>query len=81
MDHFICSNAYIRLSGRKLKKNHDLYTYREIVAFSEGKHLDEIQKQREIGKRAYQTALKVMIGATIGIVVAAAAILIIERHS
>lgn len=34
----------------KLKKKNELHTYKEIVAFSEGKCLDEIQKQREIGK-------------------------------
>ena len=40
--------------------------------------MDEIQKQREIGKRPYQTALKVFAGAAVGIIVAAVAIIIIE---
>lgn len=62
----------------KVKKDNDISTYKEIVAFSEGKHLDEIQKQREIGKRPYQTALKVFAGAAVGIIVAAVAIIIIE---
>ncbi len=62
----------------RLKKHNDLHTYREIVAFSEGKHLDEIQKQREIGKRPYQTVLKVLAGAAAGIAVAAAADMIIR---
>lgn len=53
----------------KFNKAHDLHTYKEIVAFTEGKTLDEIQKQREIGKRPYQTALKVLFGAAIAIVV------------
>ena len=30
----------------KVKKDNDVQTYREIVAFSEGKLLDDIQKQR-----------------------------------
>lgn len=56
----------------RLKKSNDIHTYREIVAFSEGKTLDEIQKQREIGKRPYQTALKFILGALAGAAVAAA---------
>lgn len=44
----------------KVKKENDVRTYREIVAFSEGKLLDDIQKQREIGKRPYQKALLVI---------------------
>ena len=59
----------------KLKKSNDIHTYKEIVAFSEGKTLDEIQKQREIGKRPYQTALKLLAGGCIGAVIAAIAII------
>ena len=62
----------------KIKKSNDIYTYKEIVAFSEGKRLDEIQEQREIGKRPYQTALKVLAGAVVGIVIAAIAVIVIE---
>ncbi len=61
----------------KLKKNNDIHTYKEIVAFSEGKHLDEIQEQREIGKRPYQAVLKVLAGAAVGIAIAAIAVIII----
>lgn len=59
----------------KLKKNNDLHTYREIVAFSKGECLDEIQAQREIGKRPYQAVLKPLMGALIGGVIAAAALI------
>lgn len=62
----------------KLKKKHDLHTYKEIVAFSEGKCLDEIQTQREIGKRPYQAVLKPLAGAAVGILVAAIAGLLIK---
>lgn len=55
----------------RLKKEHDLHTYKEIVAFSEGKTLDELQKQREAGKRPYQTALKWIAGACVGAAIAA----------
>ncbi len=63
----------------KLKKNNDISTYQEIVAFSEGKTLDEIQRQREIGKRPYQTALKVIVGACVGVVIAAIAMALTLR--
>ncbi len=61
----------------KIEKSNDIHTYKEIVAFSEGRHLDEIQKQREIGKRPYQVALKVLAGAAVGIAIAAIADMII----
>ena len=51
----------------KLKKQHDIQTYKEIVAFSEGKRLDEIEKQREIVKRPYQKFLLVLTTAFITI--------------
>lgn len=62
----------------KLKKANDLHTYREIVAFSESRSLDEIQTQREIGKRPYQAVLKPLAGAAAGLVAAAIAGLLIK---
>lgn len=50
----------VALKIEKIKKNNDIQTYKEIVAFSQGKGLDEIQKQREIGKRPYQKILLVL---------------------
>lgn len=44
----------------KKKKEFDIQTYKEIVAFSEGKGLDEISKAREEGKRPYQKILIVV---------------------
>ena len=41
----------------KQQKTHDIYTFREIMAFLDGKRLDELQIQREIGKRPYQRFL------------------------
>ena len=40
----------------KEKKKFDIQSYREIVAFMEGKSLDDIEKVREEGKRPYQKA-------------------------
>ena len=62
----------------KLKKSNDLHTYREIVAFSEGKCLDEIQEQREIGKRPYQAVLKPIMGAAVGIIIAVISLIVME---
>lgn len=50
----------------KVQKDNDVHTYKEIVAFSEGKMLDEIQRQQEIGKRPYQNILKLLFGAVLG---------------
>lgn len=45
----------------KYKKAHDIHTYKEIVAFMEGKRLDELEKNQEIGKRPYQIAMLVAL--------------------
>ncbi len=45
----------------RFKKAHDIHTMKEILAFNEGKRLDEIEKQVEAGKRPYQTFLCVLI--------------------
>ena len=47
----------------------DVIQKEEIVAFSEGKLLDDIQKQREIGKRPYQKIFLVIGSALITFVV------------
>lgn len=65
---FACAMVYA-LKIEKVKKDNDVHTYREIVAFSEGKLLDDIQKQREIGKRSYQKFLLVIGCAVISFVV------------
>ena len=53
----------------KYKKVHDIHTYKEIVAFMEGKRLDELEKNQEIGKRPYQIAMLVALTAVVGLVV------------
>lgn len=65
---FACAMVYA-FKIEKVKKGNDVHTYREIVAFSEGKLLDDIQKQREIGKRPYQRFLLVVGCAVISFVV------------
>lgn len=48
---------YYAMRVEKLKKNFDIQTYREILYFEEGKSMDEIEKNREYGKRPYQKFL------------------------
>lgn len=43
-----------------LKKRHHIQTYKEIVAFMDGRTLDDVQTQREIGKAPYQKVLMVI---------------------
>ena len=51
------------------KKKFDIQTYREIVAFTEGRTLSEIEKAREEGKRPYQKALLAAGSGLLGVVV------------
>ena len=48
------ATIYVSIKVEKKKKQFDIQTYREIIAFTEGKGLDEIAKAREEGKRPYQ---------------------------
>ncbi|MDO5785576.1 MAG: helix-turn-helix transcriptional regulator [Eubacteriales bacterium] len=60
---------YVAILVEKEKKKLDIQTYREIIAFTEGKTLGEIEKAREEGKRPYQTVLSVLVTATITLIV------------
>ena len=62
----------------KYKKEHDVQSYKEIVAFMEGKRLDEIEKKQEIAKRPYQKVLLVLGSAVVGFVVAAVMIMLVK---
>ncbi|WP_373241617.1 hypothetical protein [Mediterraneibacter gnavus] len=57
------------LKVEKIKKENDIQTYKEIVAFTEGKKLDELHKAVEKGKRPYQNILKVVISAVVTAVI------------
>lgn len=56
---------YRALKVEKIKKENDVQTYKEILAFTEEKKLDEITKMVEKGKRPYQNILKVLLSAFI----------------
>ncbi len=60
------------VAGRieRYKKKYDIQTYKEIVAFSNGQSLDEIEKARESGKRPYQKALLAAAAGALVVIVA-----------
>lgn len=60
---------YYAVCIEKQKKTHDIQTFREIIAFTEGKKLDQIEKSYEAGKRPYQKVLLVICSALITLIV------------
>ncbi len=60
---------YFAFKADKVKKDNHLSTYKEIVAFTEGRRLDEIEEQQEIGKRPYQTVMYMLGSAAIAFIV------------
>ena len=63
---------YVAIMVEKKKKQFDIQTYREIIAFTEGEGLDEIAKAREEGKRIYQKILLAFAAGIITLVIAIA---------
>lgn len=63
------------LRTQRFQKDHDIHTYKEIVAFVDGKRLDELEKNQEIGKRPYQYFLLVFAIT----VIALAVVLLLRR--
>ncbi len=49
----------------KFKKSNDIQTYKEIIAFIDGKQLTYEETQQEIGKRIYQ---KILLAFSVGII-------------
>jgi len=56
-------SMYVDFLVEKKKKEFDIQTYKEIIAFTKGKNLDEISKAREEGKRLYQKVLLAFLAA------------------
>lgn len=61
----------------KIKKDNDIQTYKEIVAFTEGKRLDEIQKIEEKAKRPYQKVIDGFLWAAIALLISGIMILLL----
>ena len=61
---------YFAIKLETYKKKYDIQTYKEIVAFMEGRSLSEIEKAREEGKRPYQKALLPVASAVLVMIIA-----------
>lgn len=61
---------YIAVLVEKEKKKFNIQTYKEIISFTEGKSLDEIEKAREEGKRPYQKILLAVAAGVLTLIVA-----------
>jgi len=60
---------YFAIKIEKYKKDNDIQTYKEIVSFTEGKRLDEIERNQEYGKRPYQKVFLALACAIIAFLV------------
>ena len=65
----LAAGVYVAYLVEKEKKRFNIQSYKEIVAFVEGKSLDEIEKAREEGKRIYQKVLLAMGAAACALLV------------
>lgn len=63
----------------KYKKKYDVQTYKEILAFTEGKSLDEIEKAKEVGKRPYQKVFYV-VGCMLLTILVSAGMMALLQH-
>ena len=63
----------------KFKKNNDIQTYKEIIAFMENKPLSYEEVQQEIGKRNYQKIIFAFIAGVITLAICFAVIFICQR--
>lgn len=66
------------LKIEKIKKNNDIQTYKEILAFTEGKRLDEIQKIEERAKRPYQKIIVVFLWVAVTLLIVGIMIFILK---
>ncbi len=70
---YVCLFAigmYFAVKVERYKKKYDIQTYKEIVAFTDGKSLDEIEKAREEAKRPYQKGLLAAGSALLVVIIA-----------
>lgn len=66
----VCLATSLKLE--KFKKENDIQTYKEIMAFCEGKSLSHDELQQEFGKRNYQKVIGAVLSGVITFVVFAA---------
>ena len=63
----------------KFKKSYDIQTYKEILAFIDGKQLTHDETQQEIGKRNYQKIIFAFIAGAIALVICFVVIFICQH--
>ncbi len=63
----------------KFKKNNDIQTYKEIIAFMENKSLSYEEVQQEIGKRNYQKILLAILAGLITFIIFIIEIFIMKK--
>ena len=63
----------------KFKKSHDIQTYKEILAFIDGKQLTHDETQQEIGKRNYQKIIFAFIAGVIALIICFVVIFICSK--
>lgn len=62
----------------KFKKRYDIQTYKEILAFVDGKQLTHDETQQEIGKRNYQKIIFAFIAGVIALIICLVVIFICQ---
>ncbi len=65
--------------AEKFKKDNNVETYKEILAFLEGKSLTYEERQQEKGKRVYQKIVFAMVAALLALVLCLIVIFIIDN--
>ena len=63
----------------KFKKSYDIQTYKEILAFIDGKQLTHDETQQEIGKRNYQKIIFAFIAGVIALMICFGVIFICQH--
>ena len=63
----------------KFQKSHDIQTYKEILAFIDGKQLTHDETQQEIGKRNYQKIIFAFIAGVIALIICFVVIFICQH--
>lgn len=71
---------YFAVLLENYKKQFNIQTYREIIAFMEGTDLDEISKAKEEGKRPYQKLLLAIGAGVIALIVTILMLALLVLH-
>ena len=58
-----------RSIAEKIKKNNNIQTYKEILAFINSKQLNYEERQQELGKRMYQKILFAILAGMIALII------------